>query len=166
MAEFCPCRGVFQRQTPMLVIGSVCVAQWDARRETLQMAPCHWFSTFISCGFPMGSPYDFGVCELVEVLMHAPHSRVWCQTLGLCDSRFYKFLSNTSTKSWQILQHLPLLEVYSKFVKMAEFCPFRCICFQKWQIFAISEVYSFSKKGWDLSLQRYMSETGTHDSDW
>ena len=37
----------------------------------------------------MGSPYDFGVCELVEVLMHAPHSRVWCQTLGLCDSRFY-----------------------------------------------------------------------------
>ena len=43
------------------------------------------------CEFPVGSPYDFGVCELVEVLMHAPHSRVWCQTLGLCDSRFYKF---------------------------------------------------------------------------
>ena len=30
------------------------------------------FSTFISCEIPMGSPYDFGVCELVEVLMHAP----------------------------------------------------------------------------------------------
>ena len=64
---------------------------WNSTKESLQMAPSHCSPHSSVVKFPVGSPYDFGVCELVDVLMHAPHSRVWCQTLGLCDSRFYKF---------------------------------------------------------------------------
>ena len=38
-------------------------------------------------GFPLDSPYDFGVCELVEVLMHAPLVGFgappwWCEKAG------------------------------------------------------------------------------------
>ena len=38
-------------------------------------------------GFPLDSPYDFGVCELVEVLMHAPLVGFgappwWCEKTG------------------------------------------------------------------------------------
>ena len=38
-------------------------------------------------GFPLDSPYDFGVCELVEVLMHAPLVGFgappwWCEIAG------------------------------------------------------------------------------------
>ena len=89
-AEICPCRGIFQRQAPMIVIGSVC-GPMRCKKGKFADGTKPLFSTFISCEIPVGSPYDFGVCELVDVLIHAPHSRVWCQTLGLCDSRFYKF---------------------------------------------------------------------------
>ena len=89
-ADICPCRGICQRQAPMIVIGSVC-GPMRCKKGKFADGTKPLFSTFISCEIPMGSPYEFGVCELVDVLMHAPHSRVWCQTLGLCDSRFYKF---------------------------------------------------------------------------
>ena len=68
-------------ETPMIVIGRVTHEIQEGK--LCRMALCPWFSTFISCEFPLGSPYDVGECELVGVLRHAPPSRVGCPTLGL-----------------------------------------------------------------------------------
>ena len=56
----------------MLVVGSVTHEIQEGK--LCRLAPCPWVLHFprFFFGFPLDSPYDFGVCELVEVLMHAP----------------------------------------------------------------------------------------------
>ena len=70
----------------MLVVGSVTHEIQEGK--LCRLAPCHGFSTsLVFFGFPLDSPYDFGVCELVEVLMHAPLVGFgappwWCEIAG------------------------------------------------------------------------------------
>ena len=58
-------------ETPMLVIGGR-VTHEIQEGKLCRMALCPWFSTSSVVNFRWGSPYDFGECELVGVLRHAP----------------------------------------------------------------------------------------------
>ena len=68
-------------ETPMIVFGWVTHEIQEGELCRMALGPC--FSSSISCESPLGSPYEFGECELVGVLRHAPPSRVGCPTLGL-----------------------------------------------------------------------------------
>ena len=57
MAEFCPCRGVFQRQTPMIVIGSVC-GPMRCKKGNFADGTMPLVLHMHQCEFPVGSPYD------------------------------------------------------------------------------------------------------------
>ena len=87
---------------------------WNSRREALQTGTMPLVLHFISCEFPLGSPYALGECELVGVLRHAPPSRVGCPTLGLWDSRFYKFCLTHQQKKSVKIHSLLLKKVYGE----------------------------------------------------